>query len=174
MFSDLGASPVAIGANCGVGAPDILVSVLAMTETSPYPVVSKGNCGVPQFQGAEIVYSGTPELMARYAVLAADAGARIVGGCCGTTPEHLAAMRAALDAACAGRATDRRVDRRRRRPAGQHGTERRRRRPPASDGAPADGGPAARQDGERRRSPYMPPSTASTVPVVDADCGDAR
>jgi 5-methyltetrahydrofolate--homocysteine methyltransferase len=60
-------------------------------------VVSKGNCGVPQFHGAEIVYSGTPELMARYAVLAADAGARIVGGCCGTTPEHLAAMRAALD-----------------------------------------------------------------------------
>ncbi len=97
MFSDLDPSPVAIGANCGVGAPDILVSVLAMTETSPFPVVSKGNCGVPQFQGTEVVYSGTPELMARYAVLAADAGARIVGGCCGTTPEHLAAMRAALD-----------------------------------------------------------------------------
>ena len=97
VFSDLDPSPVAIGANCGVGAPDILVSVLAMTETSPFPVVSKGNCGVPQFQGTEVVYSGTPELMARYAVLAADAGARIVGGCCGTTPEHLAAMRAALD-----------------------------------------------------------------------------
>ena len=44
-----------------------------------------------------MVYSGTPELMAHYARLAMDAGARIIGGCCGTTPEHLAAMRAAID-----------------------------------------------------------------------------
>jgi 5-methyltetrahydrofolate--homocysteine methyltransferase len=43
-------------------------------------------------------YSGTPELMADYARLAADSGARIVGGCCGTTAVHLAAMRQALDA----------------------------------------------------------------------------
>ena len=70
--------------------------------SSSVPVVCKGNCGVPQFVGTEIVYSGTPELMARYAVLAADAGARIVGGCCGTTPVHLAAMRAALDARTPG------------------------------------------------------------------------
>lgn len=94
-------APLAIGANCGVGAPDILVSVLEMSAAS-VPVVCKGNCGVPQFVGTEIVYSGTPELMARYAVLAADAGAHIVGGCCGTTPEHLAAMRAALDARIPG------------------------------------------------------------------------
>jgi 5-methyltetrahydrofolate--homocysteine methyltransferase len=59
--------------------------------------VAKGNCGIPQFQGTEVVYSGTPELMAVYAAMAADAGARIVGGCCGTTPTHLAAMRRALD-----------------------------------------------------------------------------
>ena len=52
-----------------------------------------GNCGVPQFQGTEIVYSGTPELMGRYAAMAVDAGARIVGGCCGTTPAHIAALR---------------------------------------------------------------------------------
>ena len=102
IFGDLDAAPLAIGANCGVGASDILVSVLAMTEASPYPVVSKGNCGVPHFHGTEIVYSGTPELMGRYAALAADAGARIVGGCCGTTPEHLASMRRALDARAPG------------------------------------------------------------------------
>jgi 5-methyltetrahydrofolate--homocysteine methyltransferase len=64
--------------------------------------VTKGNCGIPQFHGTEIVYSGTPELMAGYAVLAADAGAVIVGGCCGTTPDHVAAMRKALDARSAG------------------------------------------------------------------------
>jgi 5-methyltetrahydrofolate--homocysteine methyltransferase len=45
-----------------------------------------------------IHYSGTPELMAAYAGMAIDAGARIVGGCCGTSPEHLAGMRRALDA----------------------------------------------------------------------------
>ncbi len=90
------AAPVAIGANCGVGASDILVSLLQMQEL-PYPVVTKGNCGVPHFEGAEAVYSGTPELMARYAQLAIDGGARIIGGCCGTTPAHLAAMRAAID-----------------------------------------------------------------------------
>ena len=70
----------------------------------PGAVISKGNCGIPQFQGSEIVYSGTPELMASYATLAADAGARIVGGCCGTSPDHLAAMRQALDGRVAGAA----------------------------------------------------------------------
>jgi len=90
-------APLAAGANCGVGASDILVSLLQMQD-APYALVTKGNCGVPHFEGTEIVYSGTPELMANYARLAIDAGARIIGGCCGTTPEHLAAMRAAIDA----------------------------------------------------------------------------
>lgn len=91
------APPLAIGANCGVGAPDILVSLVEMRDT-PLPLITKGNCGVPRFEGTKVVYSGTPELMARYARLAIDGGARIIGGCCGTTPEHLAAMRAAIDA----------------------------------------------------------------------------
>ena len=90
-------APVAVGANCGVGASDILVSLLQMQDL-PYALVTKGNCGVPHFEGTEVVYSGTPELMASYARLAIDAGARIIGGCCGTTPAHVAAMRAAIDA----------------------------------------------------------------------------
>jgi 5-methyltetrahydrofolate--homocysteine methyltransferase len=93
--------PLAVGANCGVGASDILVSLLEMRE-APHALVSKGNCGVPHFEGTEVVYSGTPELMANYARLAVNAGARIIGGCCGTTPEHLAAMRAAIDSHTAG------------------------------------------------------------------------
>lgn len=96
VTSTLDPAPVALGANCGVGAPDLLVAVLSM-DPSAHAVVAKGNCGIPQFRGAEIVYSGTPELMANYTHLAIDAGMRIVGGCCGTTPEHLAAMRQALD-----------------------------------------------------------------------------
>ena len=97
VFDGLHPAPVAFGANCGVGASDILVTVSSICGGDHGVVISKGNCGIPQFQGTEIVYSGTPELMARYAQLAADAGARIVGGCCGTSPEHLAAMRVALD-----------------------------------------------------------------------------
>jgi len=92
-----------VGANCGVGASDILVSLLEMRGFS-LPTVSKGNCGIPRFEGTSIRYSGTPELMARYASMAADSGAAIVGGCCGTSPEHLAAMHAALAAHVRGAA----------------------------------------------------------------------
>lgn len=95
--------PVASGANCGVGASDLVMSVLAMTETpSPVPVIAKANAGIPRVDGQHVHYSGTPELMARYAELAIDAGARIIGGCCGTSPEHLAAMRRAVDAHASG------------------------------------------------------------------------
>ncbi len=98
VASDLGNGPVAVGANCGVGASDILSSLLDMTEAAPEAtVIVKGNCGIPEFRGSEIHYSGTPPLMAEYVRLAADAGAKIIGGCCGTTCGHLAAMRVALD-----------------------------------------------------------------------------
>ena len=59
---------------------------------------SRAIAAFPEFRGAEIHYSGTPELMADYVRLAVDAGAKIIGGCCGTSFEHLAAMRQALDA----------------------------------------------------------------------------
>jgi len=98
MAGDVGAGPLAVGANCGVGASDILSSLLDMTAADPDAVVIvKGNCGIPEFRGAVIHYSGTPPLMADYARLAIDAGARIIGGCCGTSCEHLAAMRQAID-----------------------------------------------------------------------------
>jgi 5-methyltetrahydrofolate--homocysteine methyltransferase len=98
VFAGFEAPPLAIGANCGVGASDILVTLLEMADGhGAKHLISKGNCGVPHFQGTEIVYSGTPELMADYACMAVDGGAAIVGGCCGTSPEHLRAMRAALD-----------------------------------------------------------------------------
>jgi 5-methyltetrahydrofolate--homocysteine methyltransferase len=98
LFEGLDVQPIAMGANCGVGAPDILVSLLEMTDATPgLHFISKSNCGVPQFRGAEIYYSGSPELMGTYAQLARAAGASIIGGCCGTSPDHLAAMRTALD-----------------------------------------------------------------------------
>ncbi|MCP8893700.1 betaine--homocysteine S-methyltransferase [Shinella daejeonensis] len=98
VAGDIGEGPLAVGANCGVGASDILSSLLDMTGADPAAtVVVKGNCGIPEYRGAVIHYSGTPPLMAEYARLARDAGARIIGGCCGTSCEHLAAMRQALD-----------------------------------------------------------------------------
>jgi len=94
----LSEKPLAVGANCGVGAADILASLLDMTNADPEAtVIVKGNCGIPEFRGSEIHYSGTPELMADYVRLAVDGGAKIVGGCCGTSFAHLKAMREALD-----------------------------------------------------------------------------
>ncbi|QFT32512.1 betaine--homocysteine S-methyltransferase [Roseibium porphyridii] len=91
-------TPAAIGSNCGVGASDLLAAILEITDAYPDAiVVAKANCGIPQIQGDEVVYTGTPELMAKYAHMAMDVGARIIGGCCGTSPSHLAAMRRALD-----------------------------------------------------------------------------
>ena len=88
-------APIAYGANCGVGASDLLAAILGMSTGAA--LIAKANAGVPQWHGAEIHYSGTPELMEIYAGLAVDCGARIVGGCCGNSPAHVAAMRRGLD-----------------------------------------------------------------------------
>jgi 5-methyltetrahydrofolate--homocysteine methyltransferase len=99
VVDGLSEAPVGVGANCGVGASDILASLLDMSEARPdATIIVKGNCGIPEFKGTEIHYSGTPELMADYVRLAVDGGARIIGGCCGTSFTHLKAMREALDA----------------------------------------------------------------------------
>ncbi|MDP5216488.1 betaine--homocysteine S-methyltransferase [Ruegeria sp. 2205SS24-7] len=90
--------PIAFGANCGTGASDILRTVLGfVAQGTERPIISKGNAGIPKYVDGHIHYDGTPELMGQYAGMARDAGARIVGGCCGTMPEHLRHMRAILD-----------------------------------------------------------------------------
>ena len=60
-------------------------------------MIAKSNAGIPKYVDGLIEYDGTPDLMAVYACLALDAGARIIGGCCGTKPEHLKAMKAAME-----------------------------------------------------------------------------
>ncbi len=90
--------PLGFGANCGVGASDLLRTVLGFVEAGPnLPLVAKGNAGIPKFHDGHIHYDGTPELMGEYAVMARNCGATIIGGCCGTMPDHLRAMRHALD-----------------------------------------------------------------------------
>ncbi|MFQ3355330.1 MAG: 5-methyltetrahydrofolate--homocysteine methyltransferase [Paracoccaceae bacterium] len=89
---------IAFGANCGVGSSDLIRTILGFENKSDsYPIIAKGNAGIPKYIDGNIHYNGTPELMADYACLARDAGARIIGGCCGTTPAHLIRMREALE-----------------------------------------------------------------------------
>lgn len=90
--------PLAYGANCGIGPGDLVASILSMSAVAPSDVlVAKGNCGIPTLVGEKVHYGGTPELMADYVRLARDGGARIIGGCCGTSPAHIRAMRHAID-----------------------------------------------------------------------------
>ena len=101
IIGKLAHPPIAYGANCGVGASDLIRTVMGFGETA-LPLIAKGNAGIPKYQDGHIHYDGNPALMADYAVMARNAGATVIGGCCGTTPEHLRAMRAALEAAPKG------------------------------------------------------------------------
>jgi methionine synthase I (cobalamin-dependent) len=89
----------ACGSNCGVSPSELVASIvnLAAASAPAAVLVAKANCGIPQYVDGAIRFNGTPELMAVYARLAVDAGARIIGGCCGTSPQHLRAMRDALE-----------------------------------------------------------------------------
>lgn len=96
---DFESRPIAFGANCGVGPAQLLDSIIGLGRGArdDTVIVAKSNCGIPQVgDDGNIVYSGTPQIMADFACLVRDAGARIIGGCCGTTPVHLRAMVEAL------------------------------------------------------------------------------
>jgi len=88
----------AVGANCSVGSSvlyDILEQMLP--EAGGLPVVIQPNAGLPSRVGERLIYLSSPAYMADYAARMIAAGARMVGGCCGTTPQHIRAMREALD-----------------------------------------------------------------------------
>ena len=98
MVDALDNAPLAFGANCGTGASDLLRTVLGFSAKTPSrPIIAKGNAGIPKYVEGHIHYDGTPALMADYAVMARNSGASVIGGCCGTMPDHLSAMREALD-----------------------------------------------------------------------------
>jgi 5-methyltetrahydrofolate--homocysteine methyltransferase len=87
----------AVGGNCGNG-PDELVPVIErMRAVDPDAVlVAKSNAGMPELVDMRAVYRADPESMAGFGVQLHEAGARIVGACCGSSPDHLRAMHAAL------------------------------------------------------------------------------
>jgi 5-methyltetrahydrofolate--homocysteine methyltransferase len=88
-----------IGANCGNGPAEIERIMSEMSQARPAGAVlmAKSNAGMPRWKDDRITYGGTPEVMADYARRMRELGVRMIGGCCGSTPEHIAAMRAALN-----------------------------------------------------------------------------
>src|SRR5919202_127163 len=86
----------ALGVNCGVGPQTALDAIMQMRPLTKTPLSAMPNAGHPTTQGGRQIYVSTPEYFAEYARRFAQAGVSIIGGCCGTTPAHIAAMRAAL------------------------------------------------------------------------------
>ncbi len=88
---------LAIGANCGLGLIGYQTLFQRFIEVArDMPVIAKVNAGIPRTEGKEVVYDGTPEKMAEYAVWVAGIGVKLIGACCGSTPAHIAAMASAL------------------------------------------------------------------------------
>jgi len=87
----------AVGGNCGADLDDMVAAVAAMREAVPEAVIlAKPNAGLPRMVGDRVIYDVTPERMASYARRFVELGAQIVGGCCGSTPAHIAAIVSAV------------------------------------------------------------------------------
>jgi 5-methyltetrahydrofolate--homocysteine methyltransferase len=87
-----------VGSNCGNGIEKMIEIARGFSEHSKLPVIIQSNAGVPENVGGEVVYPETPEFMAERVPQLIDLGVVIIGGCCGTGPEHIAAFRKVIDA----------------------------------------------------------------------------
>ncbi len=81
-----------IGVNCSVGPQGILEAVEQLAPAVTCPISAQPNAGLPRDVGDRKIYMASPEYMGNYAKRIVEAGARFVGGCCGTTPEHIRAI----------------------------------------------------------------------------------
>lgn len=90
QLADAGAD--VIGSNCGIAIEQMIEIVAAMRTATDKPILAHVNAGMPKLEGTRIVYPDTPEHMAGQYQALVDAGANIVGGCCGTDPEHIRAI----------------------------------------------------------------------------------
>jgi homocysteine S-methyltransferase len=88
----------AVGVNCSTGPATVLTAVEAMRAATALPLAAMPNAGVPRAIEGRNVYLCSPEYMASFARKAVAAGVQVVGGCCGTTPNHIRAMHAAIRA----------------------------------------------------------------------------
>ncbi|NIP83508.1 MAG: bifunctional homocysteine S-methyltransferase/methylenetetrahydrofolate reductase, partial [Gemmatimonadetes bacterium] len=92
-----------VGLNCSVGPHGILGGVERMTPVTRRPIAAQPNAGLPREIDGRKMYMASPEYMAKYAQRLIRAGARFVGGCCGTTPEHIRRISDAVHAMSPGR-----------------------------------------------------------------------
>jgi 5-methyltetrahydrofolate--homocysteine methyltransferase len=86
-----------VGSNCGSGIDNMLEITRLMSGATDLPLWIKSNAGMPELVDGETVFRETPEYMASRVAELIEAGANIIGGCCGTTPDHIKAIRAILD-----------------------------------------------------------------------------
>jgi 5-methyltetrahydrofolate--homocysteine methyltransferase len=86
-----------IGSNCGLGPEGIFAVLEKMRSVTSRPLISQANAGLPELRGGVTVFPATPGEMTGYHEQMIALGVRVVGGCCGTTPAHIGAIRAALD-----------------------------------------------------------------------------
>ncbi len=94
MLEALGVT--AVGANCSGGAVQLLPIIAKMAQNTNLFVSVEPNAGMPTLVNEETVFPETPEEMGRHALALRDVGANIIGGCCGTTPQHIKVMAQAL------------------------------------------------------------------------------
>jgi 5-methyltetrahydrofolate--homocysteine methyltransferase len=87
-----------VGSNCGTGILDMLEVARAMAKTTALPIAIQPNAGLPVTRDGALVYDETPETMAARVPELLATGVAIVGGCCGTTPDHTRAIRRSVDA----------------------------------------------------------------------------
>jgi len=87
-----------VGSNCGNGIETMVEIGRAFSETTDYPLIIQSNAGMPENERGKVVYRESPEFMAGRVKDLLEMGVSIVGGCCGTTPEHIRAFRELVDA----------------------------------------------------------------------------
>lgn len=88
--------PLAIGTNCGMGPDGMVDRVREYAAVTAFPILAQPNAGLPEYVDGKTVFKLGPEEYARKASALADAGAAVVGGCCGTTPEHISLLKRVL------------------------------------------------------------------------------
>jgi 5-methyltetrahydrofolate--homocysteine methyltransferase len=86
-----------VGSNCGNGIENMIEIAKEFKKHSRLPIIIQSNAGIPEMRNDKAVYPETPEFMANKAKELVSAGVSIIGGCCGTTPEHTKAIRAMVD-----------------------------------------------------------------------------
>jgi 5-methyltetrahydrofolate--homocysteine methyltransferase len=87
-----------VGANCGNGFKDMIGIVKEIRSADPnIPILIHANAGIPIYQNGETVFPESPDEMASYVPQIIEAGVNIIGGCCGTTPEHIAKIKQIID-----------------------------------------------------------------------------